>query len=87
MSKKLWFKAKKYGWGWVPSRWEGWAVIAVFILFQYENFLRLDRLSHSNSDTLRPFIIETFFAVAVLIFICDKKGEKPGWRWGSSDKK
>ncbi|MCX6717702.1 MAG: hypothetical protein NTU76_03445 [Candidatus Taylorbacteria bacterium] len=24
---KLWFKRKTYGWGWVPSSWEGWFVV------------------------------------------------------------
>ena len=26
-----WFKAKIYGWGWVPARWQGWLVIAVYV--------------------------------------------------------
>lgn len=23
---RLWFKAKRFGWGWVPVTWEGWAL-------------------------------------------------------------
>jgi hypothetical protein len=79
---KIWFKNKTYGFGWVPVTWQGWFTIFIFIIFQFWNFLRLDAVSHSNSDTLRPFIIETFFATLILIFICYKKGEKPGWHWG-----
>jgi hypothetical protein len=82
MIHKLWFKAKRYGWGWTPCSWEGWLVLTLFIVFEYFDFMRLDRYSHSNSDTLRPFIIDTFIAIIVLIFICYKKGEKPKWRWG-----
>lgn len=80
--KKLWFRAKTYGWGWTPVSWEGWLVVVVFVLFEVWNFLRLDAVSHSNSDTLRPFIIQTFFLVLLIIGLCYCKGEKPGWRWG-----
>ena len=83
MNNKLWFKTKRYGWGWTPCSWEGWVVIVAFLIFQYWNFLRLDKVSHSNSDTIRPFIIQTFLVVIILIIICYKKGEKPRWRWGN----
>jgi hypothetical protein len=83
MAKKLWFRAKTYGWGWTPCSWEGWLVVLLFIAFEYWNFMRLDAVSHSNSDTLRPFIIQSFFAVIIMILVSYVKGEKPGWRWGA----
>ena len=83
---KLWFKAKRYGWGWYPSSWEGWFTLFVFITVQVWNFLRLDAVSHSNSDTIRPFVIQTFLMALVLISICYLTGEKPRWRWGNDDK-
>lgn len=82
MTKKLWFKAKRYGWGWTPCTFEGWLVIAIFVLVEWLDFRRLDMYSHSASDTLRPFFIDTFVAAMVLLWICYYKGEKPGWRWG-----
>ena len=31
--KKIWFPAKRYGWGWgLPCAWQGWVVLAVWIL-------------------------------------------------------
>jgi len=27
---KLWFKAKRYGWGWTPACWQGWLVLGVY---------------------------------------------------------
>ena len=47
-----------------------WAVIVAFILLLYGTvmvFLAFDRVSHSNSDTIRPFIITMapVWAVAV----------------------
>lgn len=82
MEKNLWFKAKRYGWGWTPCFFDEWLVIVVFVIFEYWNFVRLDAVSHSNSDTVRPFFVQTFLAVSILLLICFKKGEKPRWRWG-----
>jgi hypothetical protein len=25
--EKLWFRAKRYGWGWTPTSWQGWLVM------------------------------------------------------------
>ncbi|MEK7604297.1 MAG: hypothetical protein AAB442_00650 [Patescibacteria group bacterium] len=77
-----WFKRKLYGWGWTPARWQGWLVLLAFLGFEVWNFVRLDSVSHSGSDTLRPFIIETALAVLVLILVCHAKGESPKWQWG-----
>ncbi len=83
---KLWFRRKKYGYGWYPASWEGWTVLVAFVIFQVWNFLRLDSTSHSNSDTIRPFVIETFLAVLVLIAICRFTGEPARWQWGEKKK-
>ncbi len=82
--KNLWFKRKLYGWGWIPVSWQGWLVILAFVVFEFWNFLRLDSVSHSNSDTIRPFVIQTFFALIILIIICYWKGETPRWQWGQN---
>lgn len=79
--KKLWFKAKDYGWGWYPVTWQGWLVTVGFLGFIFWNAFRIDAASHSASDTIRPFILETAVVVCALIFICYKTGEKPEWRW------
>ena len=38
--------------------------------------MRLDAISHSASDTLRPFLIQTIFAAIVLGIIIFWKSEK-----------
>ena len=78
-----WFKAKLYGWGWTPATWQGWLVLAVFGALLFLNFLRLDATSHSASDTVRPFFIQTVLLVILLLGICYAKGEKPRWQWGT----
>jgi len=32
-SNKYWFKPKRFGYGAEPTTWEGWALIAVFVIF------------------------------------------------------
>jgi hypothetical protein len=72
-----WFKRKLYGWGWVPVKWQGWAVtliLIIFITFIAETFLVKGKLIE--------YFVSLILAVAILIYIAYKKGEKPKWSWG-----
>ena len=81
--KKPWFKAKKFGWGWsLPLTWQGWVVLLLYIAFIVFDFLRIDSISHSASDTVINFIPDVFIASLILLLIAYLKGEKPKWRWG-----
>lgn len=83
MTNKLWFRAKTYGWGWVPCSWEGWLVILAYVLAVLFYMIRtLD--AQLNGDYGAPLYHHLLIALttALLIWICYKKGEKPGWRWG-----
>ena len=32
-TRKYWFPAKRYGWGWgPPSAWQGWAVLVTYLV-------------------------------------------------------
>lgn len=82
MPKKLWFKAKDYGWGWQPSSWEGWLVLAIYIIFIIKVFWGVDQASRLRSDVpVKPFLL-LFLSTVILIIVCYLKGEKPEWRWG-----
>ena len=83
--KKIWFKTKRYGWGWVPITWEGWLSVAVFVVLQVANAQRLELMSNSPSDTVVIFLVETTLLVIALVALCYWKGEKPSWRWGDRD--
>lgn len=84
--KKLWFKAKKYGWGWTPASWEGWVVIGGYVAFLLRIFEKIDARTTSVSDTVIQFIGPLIFASGVLIGICYLMGEEPHWQWGEKDK-
>ncbi len=83
--KKLWFKNKRYGYGWTPATWEGWVTMAVYFLIIISMFRGIDADSHSGSDTLIGFSLPFIVLTIVLLVIARVKGEKPEWRWG--DKK
>ena len=76
--KKIWFPAKRYGWGWGPPNcWQGWAVMIGWL-----------GLLYSGAYVFRPdhhlalFIAYVLVMGAILVTICWLKGEKPKWRWG-----
>jgi hypothetical protein len=75
--KKIWFPAKKYGWGWGPPVcWQGWVVLlAYFILLGAGGVLLLPK--HPGL-----FLGCVGILVTVLVSICLLKGEKPRWHWG-----
>ena len=78
--EKYWFKKKLFGWGWVPVKWQGWAIIAVFIAFLIWNGVGLGETPTDSDVTW--FFVKTFTAVLILLAICYKTGEKPSWQWG-----
>lgn len=79
--KKLWFRAKSFGWGWVPISWQGWLVTIVYILILVWTVVRIDPKVHSASDFLINYAIVFIPATLILLYFCYTKGEKPKWRW------
>ncbi len=82
MKRVLWFRAKRYGWGWEPCTWQGWAVMFAWTGLVILNFAVIDSHSHSSSDALLNAIPSTMIITAMLVVVCYYTGEKPRWRWG-----
>ena len=80
--QRLWFKSKRYGYGWTPCRWQGWLVLAVYLVLLIVTFRIIDLKSHSVSDTLLGVVPLWLLYTFVLLVICYVTGEKPKWRWG-----
>jgi hypothetical protein len=78
-NKKIWFPAKKYGWGWgPPCSWEGWVVLFIYIILALVGGLLLG----NRPGLFIPYMIcisGLFVAVAWI------KGEPPKWRWGDKE--
>ena len=83
--KGLWFKRKLYGWGWVPVRWQGWAVILIYLGLILTLVLNREESIPGNPDSGSNFLVlglPIIILTALLIYICYKKGERPRWQWG-----
>lgn len=83
-----WFKAKLYGWGWVPVKWQGWCVILAYVMLLSVLIISKEKDIPGNSNSGSNFLIFGLLIIlltTLLIFICYKKGEKPRWKWGVKD--
>ena len=75
-----WFPAKKYGWGWgLPTRWEGWLTMFVFVVLMIINAM----VFKPGTRPLEFFSSKGVLIVAI-IAVCYLKGAPPAWRWGKS---
>jgi hypothetical protein len=84
--KGYWFKRKLYGWGWVPVRWQGWAVVGAWLGAVLLLSRTLDEASPPR-EVMFTFVLPVAFLTLLLIRICYRKGEKPRWQWGPPDEK
>ncbi len=81
-NKKVWFKAKEYGWGWYPGTWQGWAVIGLYTISVTFHVLNVNKFALSGTEVVFNFTVPLIVNTIFLIIVCYVKGEKPGWRWG-----
>lgn len=84
--KKYWFKAKKYGYGWQPASWEGWAVLLGFVILVLLNTLRLNASGDADPKTFTFVFLQNAALIILLLVICYRTGEKPRWQWGGKKK-
>lgn len=80
---KLWFKRKKYGWGWTPVTWQGWLVVLIYIVAVLVFALTIDESSPPR-EFIFTFVLPIVILTLLLLRISYKKGEKPKWQWGES---
>jgi len=75
--RKYWFRAKKYGWGWVgPATWQGWLVFVGYLLLMAGAIPIALRLGVVWS------LLLVHLASLLLLGVCLWKGEPAKWRWG-----
>lgn len=84
MSKNhYWFKRRRYGYGWVPTTWQGASVILGFLLvLLFSLFLLKDVPENTYTREVGYYLALVFISAVVMIWISYKKGPKPKWRWG-----
>ena len=75
--KKLWFKRKRFGWGWYPSTWEGWLVTGGYLVLVLLIASMAKRTYHAWT-----ILLPVLFLTVILIAVAYYKGETPRWQWG-----
>ena len=81
--KKLWFKAKRYGYGWYPCTWQGWVVILLYLIGLFSASYSIELSEPNISRGLMFFFPQMFVLTIFLMLISSAKGEKARWRWGN----
>ena len=78
----LWFKRRRYGYGWTPVTWQGWTVVDLFLAIVVGGAA----LSASAESDAAVVIYLNFVVAATLLLIGAslQKGPTPKWRWGKS---
>lgn len=81
--EKLWFRRRRYGWGWIPTTWQGYLILALYLILMVAAALIF---TNGNNEISSPlgFIISLVVIIGSLIGITYIKGPKPKWRWGKS---
>jgi hypothetical protein len=83
MNNKLWFRAKRFGWGWTPISWQGWVLTLVYIVSLVNYAFLINPQVNSGSDFLIRYAFFFIPVTTFFIIICYLKGEHPHWSWGN----
>ncbi|HET8690289.1 MAG TPA: hypothetical protein VFL81_02540 [Candidatus Saccharimonadales bacterium] len=84
---RYWFKRRRFGWGWIPATWHGWAVLAIFILVGILGAvitLPADKSLSASWQQISSFLLIFVLDLTLFIHIAVHHGPKPHWRWGKS---
>jgi len=82
--QNYWFKRRRYGYGWIPSTWQGWFVLAIYILTISVGAFLIDYESKEIPASLIMYLLFVLLSTVILFFITYKKGPKPKWRNGKT---
>ena len=81
--RRYWFRARRYGFGWTPCTWQGWATVGVWALL-FTGLVTGASAAASASDdvVLGLLIVLSVAATLALVWISWRMGEPARWRWG-----
>ena len=82
---KLWFKARRFGWGWTPVSIGGWIVTVVAIVLIFAGTVVLHYELRRGANPILAAVLFLLWTVAIgglMTAIAWKTGEPPRWRWG-----
>ena len=78
--KEIWFRRKRYGWGWYPANWKGWATTLVYTVLAVGGSCIIHLFVTGNS-LIWPMAYLLVISI-LFVAIAWKMGEPPHWQWG-----
>lgn len=82
-SEKLWFKRRRYGWGWTPVTWQGWLCVVIFLAVIVSSVYTIPM--KPNEPTTGQILLFSMYvgsAILILLGVSFMKGPSPKFRWG-----
>jgi hypothetical protein len=81
--EKLWFKRRRYGWGWTPVTWQGWLTTVILLAAILASAFTLPmRPNEPTTGQIILFLMYAGSATLILIGVSVMKGPSPRFRWG-----
>lgn len=80
--KNLWFKRRRYGWGWTPVVWQGWLNVVVYLFILIPSNLYF---MNGSKKGILIFLGILILATLILLLVSFWKGPTPKWRFGKRE--
>ncbi len=74
--RKVWFKNKRFGWGFAPSTWRGWLFVAVCLTVLITYVVSIDDYSRPIAETLLASLPFVVIMSVVLVMVSYRRGER-----------
>ena len=81
--KPYWMKRTRYGWGWIPTTWQGvlFIVLQIGVLFVAASQLPGKPAQPSAAQLIKLFTVVAMVVVS-LALVSSRTAPTPRWRWG-----
>ena len=79
--RKIWFKNKRYGWGWAPATWQGWLILALWLTIVIVWVININDNASSLINSLLSSVLPVLIMVIIFVMISYGRGERPKLQW------
>ena len=83
MSHEYWFKPKTFGYGATPTTWEGWALVAVYILVLVAGIVAMTLRKESFATYIASLAVIGVATVVMVVVSVQKTDGAWHWSWGA----
>jgi uncharacterized membrane protein len=84
MSHEFWFKPKTFGYGAVPTTWEGWTVVAIYTLVIFGCVIAMTVRKESFATFVSSMAMIAVATVVLIIVGVQKTEGAWGWNAGAN---